>query len=1683
MERKKQFLSALLALLMLFSVIAPIVPFTVSAAAAVGETPVVGRNYMIVSKNSGKAMTVSGNSANNDALIVQMPAEGYASQVWTLQDGGDGYVVIVNYFSGKAINIPYNSVEAGTQMIQWNNDGGDNEKWAITETADGYYRIAPKNVPGFGLNVSGASNDNGAAIIQWNYSGADNEKWSFVPVSQVKDNPLPEVPDPVLAIDAYIDMFFYVENGLGKLRNMPDNGFWTDAEVLEVFIDAYERLGDRKYLTVAEQFYDGIIARRGTNWAWNGFNDDILWMTLATIRLYQNTGNSKYLNVAKENFDLCYNRAWDTSVLGGGLWWTTDNQTKNACVNGPGALAALVIYETTGDRSYYDKGKAIVDWMIDRMYVADTGELYDNIARDGTITRWANTGNQGNLIGACAMLYKYTGNQNYFNVAKKAADLAATLGDGQEELLNEGSNSGDSIGGKGLMARWMGYFVRECNVNNYDAFINANAQSAWTLRNSDDLMWGEFGRKTEENIQNSTTQMNPNNSFVTRGNYASWGCSAAVSWLLNFMEVQTASGDGWTVSSPNGKTSINVKLSGNGSLTYTVAQDGVTVVETSDMGINTGIGNFNNGLAYVSESNQTINETYEMLSGKKSTITNYCREKTIRFTKGGVEFAVVVRAYNDGIAFRYVITTANGRTMTIQPNAENTSFNLPNGAQIWYMPRTGRDFMYEDQFIAGRIGQTAVGTQPSMPMLYETGGKYALITEADRHGNYVGSLLRLEGDGVLRTIFDLAQTSAVNTTTPFTSPWRTVIIGTPADIMENTMVENLSPAPDAQYDFESWVAPGMSSWSWVSYYGGQEDPNIHKKFIDLAADMGWEYYILDEKWQPASNTAGSRYEGMWDWFEEVRDYANQKGIKLFAWVDKLDVDTDAEREARFKEWSEAGIVGIKVDFFYNESQAMLQLHDDIYADAAKYKLMVNVHGSNPPSGELRTYPNVIAREAIAGQEQGGITVEQYTLIPFIRAAVGTADVTEQLFSRDTSKTTMGFQIALSTLFENGLHSMGDKPENYYSISAAVSYYTNFPAQWDDMYVLENLTNVGSEVNLARRSGDAWYAAGISVNAKDYSYRPTFLDPNTTYTAIIYKEVNGERQNIEMQVVNNVTVNTTLPTIHVQKGGGYAIKFIPQNSGLNSITANPANVSVEVYYTKDVTLNFNPTDTNSTDVIWTVADPSIAQVSATGTGASIKGLKAGTTTVTATSIYDGSKRAVINVTVTPAKYVFNDATWDVINDNNKYVISGENQVTITAETGVIDKNVFAMRAPDGNFEITAKISGGLNANYQGGFISVFTRGLNPYISIGRRFHESFGSYGNNNLVTMMSNNSEQYVLDPNANGDLYVRLVKNGNNFTGYYRVNANDAWTQAWTVENAALAGSEMYIGFYGSCGGRTNGIDITFSDFTYNGNAVKIANFNPNAVSSVAGAYEMENGAINGGALVGNAGASNGQHVGNLGGATNGTVSFNVASPASGKATIRVYYATYNARQLSVTVNGNVYNVNCVGTGDWTTVGSMTVEVDVVSGNNTIVFGGVDGGDAPNLDAFTIKFTEFSYEMENGTLNGVQLVSNAGASNGQHVGNVGGAANGTTSFNVESAASGKVTIRLYYATWSARSVSITVNGRTYTYDCPATGDWTLVGAPVSIEVDVTSGTNTIVFGGVDDGYAPNLDKFEIVLP
>jgi predicted alpha-1,6-mannanase (GH76 family) len=290
--------------------------------------------------------------------------------------------------------------------------------------------------------------------------------------------------------------------------------FWMQNEAIEVLIDAYYINPNDDFKNKITYLYNGIIAGSGTLWTNNKFNDDIVWGALMSLRAYKITNNSAMLTTAQSNFDMMWNRAWDTA-LDGGLWWTTDNTSKNACVNAPAAICAIKLYEATGNADYKTKAKMIMDWMVAKLY-RTTGELKGAMNQSGVITEGPLSYTQGTFIGACQATRTYYPNEGYLDMGLKVLDytrsnMCITSGG----ILKDEYGNADTQGMKGIFARWACTFIKATGTQaNYGPWLDDNAGQAWSIRNSKGLMWGKWGVRTSETAVLSAFETSPGVSMV-----------------------------------------------------------------------------------------------------------------------------------------------------------------------------------------------------------------------------------------------------------------------------------------------------------------------------------------------------------------------------------------------------------------------------------------------------------------------------------------------------------------------------------------------------------------------------------------------------------------------------------------------------------------------------------------------------------------------------------------------------------------------------------------------------------------------------------------------------------------------------------------------------------------------------------------------------------------------------------------------------------------------------------------------------------------------------------------------------------------------------------------------------------------------------------------------------------------
>lgn len=242
--------------------------------------------------------------------------------------------------------------------------------------------------------------------------------------------------------------------------------------------------------------YRGFVDDHSREWSGNIYNDDIMWMVLATVRAYQVSGKQEYLDQAKYHFDLVWERAWDEE-LGGGLYWRTDNKTKNSCINCPAIIASSLLHKNLNDETYIEKALKMYEWQRENLFEEETGAVYDAYDLTEGINKWTSTYNQGTFIGAATMLYEYTGDTKYLDDAKLAADYTM-INMYNYGVMNNEEEGNDLPGFKGILARWLGYYIKVSGRDDYNDWLIKNAKVAWNNRNSSGVSWTQWAQKTED---------------------------------------------------------------------------------------------------------------------------------------------------------------------------------------------------------------------------------------------------------------------------------------------------------------------------------------------------------------------------------------------------------------------------------------------------------------------------------------------------------------------------------------------------------------------------------------------------------------------------------------------------------------------------------------------------------------------------------------------------------------------------------------------------------------------------------------------------------------------------------------------------------------------------------------------------------------------------------------------------------------------------------------------------------------------------------------------------------------------------------------------------------------------------------------------------------------------------------
>jgi hypothetical protein len=551
------------------------------------------------------------------------------------------------------------------------------------------------------------------------------------------------------------------------------------------------------------------------------------------------------------------------------------------------------------------------------------------------------------------------------------------------------------------------------------------------------------------------------------------------------------------ITSPDKQVKVQFELSPRGEPTYAVARAGQPVLLTSRLGLRLQAADLSRGLRLVSAgAPQRIVDHYALATGKRR--NNHYEADERRFAlrdKQGRKLDIVFRVSNDGVAFRY--ETGGGAV-----RSEATSFAFPVSARAWLQPmsvaQTGwanTNPSYEEYYQA----DIAVGTASPLPSgwvfpaLFRSGENWVALTEAGMDGSWHASRLQASSPGGEYRIGGPSAPEAFPggalMGTGAASPWRVLALGPLATVMQSSLGTDLA-APAIRFD-AALVRPGHASWSWAILKDDATVFDVQKRFIDYAAEMHWDYTLVDADWDRKIG-----YERML----ELARYAAGKGIGLLAWYNssgswnkteyspKGKLLTHEARRSEFARLREMGIKGIKVDFFGGDGQSMIAYYIDILKDAADAGLLVNFHGATLPRGWSRTFPNLMTAEAVRGFEFA--TFEQgwqdkvaahAAMLPFARNLFDPMDFTPMAFGdipRIKRATRNGFELAEAVLFTSGIQHFAEVPEGMAAAPAYVQeLLRELPRSWDDVRFVDGVP--ARYVVLARRAGDTWYVAGFN----------------------------------------------------------------------------------------------------------------------------------------------------------------------------------------------------------------------------------------------------------------------------------------------------------------------------------------------------------------------------------------------------------------------------------------------------------------------------------------------------------------------------------------------------------------------------------------------------------------------------
>ncbi|WP_455761903.1 glycoside hydrolase family 97 protein [Phocaeicola coprophilus] len=637
------------------------------------------------------------------------------------------------------------------------------------------------------------------------------------------------------------------------------------------------------------------------------------------------------------------------------------------------------------------------------------------------------------------------------------------------------------------------------------------------------------------------------------------------------------------LSSPDGKLKSTITVGDK--LTYDISCNGQQVLAPSPISATLDNGKVWGDKARLSKVTEKKNDTQiDAPFFRSSCVRDYYNELTLRF-KG--DYSVVFRAYNDGVAYRFV----NHAKKPFCILNEEVDYRFPADvtASVPYV-NAGKDGDYNGQFhnsfenvyTTASISQLNKERLMFLPLVVQATPEVKVcITETDLN-NYPGLYLtnakgsnslsgiqapypktmKQGGHNNLQMRVQTREEYIAKVDGPRNFPWRVAVVTTRDTQLAASNLSYLLAEPSKLSD-TSWIKPGKVAWEWwndwnlcgVDFKTGVNNAT-YKAYIDFASQYGIEYVILDEGW--AVNLKADLMQVVKEIdLKELVDYAAARNVGIILWAGYYAFERDMENVCRY--FSEMGVKGFKVDFMDRDDQLMTDFNHRAAAMCAKYHLILDLHGTHKPAGLNRTYPNVLNFEGVHGLEQmkwrpaGFDQITYDVMIPFIRQVAGPMDYTQGAMRNATrenyypsnsepmSQGTRCHQLAMYIVLESPFNMLCDSPSNYMREPESTSFIAQVPTVWDETVVLDG--KMGEYIITARRKGDTWYVGGLNNwDARDVEVDLSFLSSGS-HKAVLFKDgVNAHRTARDYKR-EEVSVSSTQPLkVHLAPGGGFTLQI-------------------------------------------------------------------------------------------------------------------------------------------------------------------------------------------------------------------------------------------------------------------------------------------------------------------------------------------------------------------------------------------------------------------------------------------------------------------------------------------------------------------------------------------------------------